>query len=548
MVLSTRVVIRDKSSYLFDYANSQLIGITREMERLLDSGHRLAQWSKTYSGSNLPLNLSKFEQWTGMSVKILSQSPSAAGKFELIPSKAEKTIVARVTLSQGRVLELTNPELNLSEDRLSDDFSLCVTDSEKKLIFSIERKEYKNDGGCLENLKDFEGNFEEGTRETRMKNHTYLISYRRMFERRALITSSVSKDVAFESAKDLLIQSIWLGLTFLFFSLGITLLILRAITNRIDGLVHYAGEFSQGRFDSGLSPDENQDEISRLSAAFEFMRIKIRSLLVETASKARMEKELEAAEWVQKQFFPAPQKQNSILTIHHTSFSSSECGGDIWQYRKIANRTYFIFGDITGHGMPAALITAVVYGAFNATMNSLEGSKNDEVVSENLLKVAENLNQTIFSSTQGITGLSCLIGVVDEITGECIIHHYAHPPFLTWDPSESRIHLKAARPSSLLGTDQTPRPSITNFNFGESERIILLSDGLFEVREVDGKRFNKKEFIRRLESSTKSGAHAADLLAITEREAREFFGSNQPDDITAVIIENRITPDRNSKH
>jgi sigma-B regulation protein RsbU (phosphoserine phosphatase) len=425
----------------------------------------------------------------------------------------------------------------LSPDRLSEDFSLCVTDAEKKPIFTIERSGYRKDGGCEEGLKNFEASFDEGTREIRQNNRSYLLSYRRILDGRALITSSVSKDVAFESARVLLFQSISLGLTFLFFSLGFTLIILRAITNRIDELVHFAGEFSEGRFESALKSDKNQDEISRLSHAFEFMRVKIRTLLIETASKARMEKELEAAEWVQKQFFPASPARSTSLTIHHTSFSSSECGGDLWQFRQCGERMYFIFGDITGHGMPAALITAVVYGSFNATLNDLESGMLGASVNEDLLLIAKNLNHTVFSAAKGSTGLSCLIGVIEEKSGVCTIHHYAHPPYLTWSETESKLSVCSARPSSLLGSDFQPAPTMTQTALGDSGKIFFLSDGLFETRELDGKRFNKKNFYRKFEESIKSGVDSSEFLASTEKEAREFFGKNQPDDITAVILE-----------
>jgi len=75
--------------------------------------------------------------------------------------------------------------------------------------------------------------------------------------------------------------------------------------------------------------------------------------------KARLELELETTAAVQKALFPKSLPEVSNLKFHTYFASATRAGGDWYGFMtKISGYLYILIGDVTGHGAPAALVTA----------------------------------------------------------------------------------------------------------------------------------------------------------------------------------------------
>ena len=75
--------------------------------------------------------------------------------------------------------------------------------------------------------------------------------------------------------------------------------------------------------------------------------------------KARLEKELEVAQLVQASFFPEDKIMTNAYELHSFYEPATECGGDWWGVIHLENKSIWMIADASGHGVPAALITAV---------------------------------------------------------------------------------------------------------------------------------------------------------------------------------------------
>ena len=124
---------------------------------------------------------------------------------------------------------------------------------------------------------------------------------------------------------------------------------------------------AEGNFETKVEIPSS-DEIGALSDSFNFMSDEITRFMGEMKEKARLENEVKVAQLVQSSFFP-----NDDITIGPVDISAfyqpaSECGGDWWGYVEDENVLVLIIADATGHGVPAALLTATA----NCSINTIK--------------------------------------------------------------------------------------------------------------------------------------------------------------------------------
>ena len=540
VILGSNLIIRDKTSYIFDYTASQADSVAKNLNLLLEPVSRFAVRAEEGGNQDIATQLLALKNLFGIESRELKRTSPEPQYIDLIRSSDQSGVDVVLHLSDGRVFSFTSNRLQLNEEQLAQDFNLCVTSpTKKRVLFGIERETFKKDGSCNLIAATVNPGFEQGTQEITINQRSYLLGYRGILGGNILVLSLVSKDVAFQSARSLIERSIVLGLALLFFALGITLILLKAITRRIDDLTLASREISKGNLDITLDETQaSRDEISVLSNTFLDMSRKIKMLISETATKARMEKELEAAEFVQKQFFPSGSFQDQRIKIKGVSKSASECGGDLWQFRKIGSRIYFVFGDVTGHGVPAALITASVFGAFTALMESVEShSIHLSSTEESLQHLGSTLNSAVTKSAKGATWFSCMIGIIDLDSGVMSYQNYSHPRPFFWEGASAEPESLKSAPSHPMGTEDVEIATIFTKPFPSGSRLVLYSDGLFDHRPTDQKALNKKEILPLIDSWVKSGIAPEQILENLMEQAREFFGSTPPDDVTLVLLE-----------
>ncbi|NDG83663.1 MAG: HAMP domain-containing protein [Proteobacteria bacterium] len=540
--LGSSLIIKDKTSYIYDYTASQADLVAKNLNSVLEPISKLALTAEATGNREISKSLRALKDLFNIQAEELPRTPPEPQYIDLIRSTHHLGVDIVLHLSNGRVFKMFSAENAVNEQQVAGDFNLCViSPATKRVLFGIERIPFQKDGSCKEVAQRVNPGFEQGTQEIELNHKEYLLGYRAIMGGNILVLSLVSRKLAFESARSLLERSGILGLALLFFALGIALIFLKAITKRIDDLTLASLEISKGNLDISLVESRSvRDELSVLSNTFLIMSRKIKDLLKESASKARMEKELEAAELVQKQFFPSTMFRDARIAIEGLSRSASECGGDIWQFRKIGKRIYFVFGDVTGHGVPAALITASIFGAFTAAMDSFEFESQSPAPPETALqKLSRILNSSILKAAKGETWFSCMVGIVDLEQDSLLYQNFAHPRPFFWENKEASPEGLESFPGAPLGSPEIDFAKIFHRPFKSDSRIVFYSDGLFDKRTQDSKSLRKREILSQLHAAFQSRLEIEQVLNQLMDEMTRFFGTTPPDDVTVVIIDRR---------
>lgn len=199
---------------------------------------------------------------------------------------------------------------------------------------------------------------------------------------------------------------------------------------------------------------------------------------------SRMEFELQTARTVQETLFPEVSEfTNHKISLAGSYQAASECGGDWWFYNTIGNRIFLWIGDVTGHGVSAALVTS----AARAAVSGIE--TNPTMTPSAALAI---LNKAVYDASKGHKYMSFCVVAIDLKTGLCTYSSAAHDlPYWIRTKENSSLNdlevipLPTANNSCLLGQEETTEFFEDTVQLKPGDRLFLYTDGVTElVNEV----------------------------------------------------------------
>jgi sigma-B regulation protein RsbU (phosphoserine phosphatase) len=393
------------------------------------------------------------------------------------------------------------------------------------------------------------GTFDSGVRDWSFGGREYIGGYQRLASQKLTVTSLISKETAFLAAKQLITRSLVLGLSILFLATGATLLSVRSLTRRLRELWQATQKVAEGDFTIRVDTKNSGDEVGGLAKSFNTMTDKIQELMIHTAQKARMEKELETAQAVQARFFPAKGFEHPSMRLSGRYLPVSECAGDWWHYSQIGPQLIVVVGDVTGHGVSAALVTAAAHTAFSLLTSQFLGRFKNGTMPEGVPidELIRSLNLAVLAAGSGQSTMTFVISIVNLETGKMVMSNASHPPMYIY-----------RRPLSMQN-DENPLPNFKSLmdgriaSLGEKAEIEIdthteqlkpgdilfwYTDGILEARPSDGAKLGKKDFLRLLahhsQGAVSDARGACDGIM---GDMTTFFndGTERPDDITLIV-------------
>jgi serine phosphatase RsbU (regulator of sigma subunit) len=256
----------------------------------------------------------------------------------------------------------------------------------------------------------------------------------------------------------------------------------------------------------------------------------------EVTEKARLRTEILAAESVQQTLLPHPA---DVEGVHVRTFSclASEIGGDWfgYYYAKESHRLFFFVGDVTGHGVPSAIISGVACGAVYACEKLLDDVSRRVSLSpeEQLLQVASSLNHVIFHTGRHVDRLMTMVFCcLDVSTGQLSVVNAGHPHPFVIRPMENKVENVVLR-GSRLGASLFPKWDVKTYELAPGDSVFLYSDGLLENATESGVEFSHHALRKYLEAHI----DADDMNAVVLNHCNELWGEKaiMPDDDVSLL-------------
>jgi len=376
------------------------------------------------------------------------------------------------------------------------------------------------------------------TEYSNSQGEKFLLAYAKIGEKNLILFSEISSDKAFLVTRKLAEKSLLFGLLLVALFILVSIGFSKKLTGPLKILYEATHRVSQGNFDIRIGI-KSRDEIGSLAESFTLMTQKIKTLLVETADKARMDKELETAKTVQDSLFPSKDYHSQNLQLASYYRPASECGGDWWGYLDLDDRFVLYIGDATGHGVPAALITAAVQSACTTLYTISQQKQHWDFSPDQILKI---LNRAVFEASRGKIKMTFFVGVYDFNTKALEYANASHDtplvllkPVLGQDLSRESIDVLDGNPGPALGQHPESDYKTHSYQFHEQDKLVIFTDGLTEGRNAKKDEWGEKRLIRTLFKGPQGNSE--ELKTLILGKSQEFFGSfPQEDDITLVVV------------
>lgn len=342
-------------------------------------------------------------------------------------------------------------------------------------------------------------------------------------------------------------SALW-GVLFLLIAAMISYFTAGTVTKNLRDLVGATRRIANGEFAYRLQP-YSRDEVAELGHSVNNMAARIQMLMKSEIEKVRFEKELETAKMVQSTFFPKKDVSSSHLTVTGNYQPATECGGDLWGHYSIKDGVELLFiADAMGHGVPAALVTAVAYAVCQSVANILQEKSTIDASPAALLK---RLNNVILDAVDGKISMTFFAAVFDFNSGQLTYANAGHnfPFIITANKDDSRLG-KATKKSEKaptasitltlqgtpLGVEKDGEYKEKQINLLPGDKIFFFTDGLIENHLTNTQPLGRKGL---LESVCMFGN--LDIAQIKDRTLAagvEIYGSdNLQDDVTIVVAE-----------
>lgn len=256
------------------------------------------------------------------------------------------------------------------------------------------------------------------------------------------------------------------------------------------------------------------------------------TLRLAEAQRAALEQEIVLARNVQSSMIP-PRGVHALPAARFAGVldSASLCGGDFWTYVDFGDQLVFFIGDVIGHGLGPAMVTAM---AKSCVETLYRGPFAALPTIEQLMR---GLNDVVFHATRGeysMTGCAIQVDTRRRTLTSCLAGHT--PPLLLTADGVQPLYDK---PSSALGVPAEEYVvDIQRRDYRPGDRLLLYTDGLTECTSAQQLPFGIGRLVRLLKRHATAGVQDT-LVTIRQAVQRHTAGTEHDDDITVVVAELR---------
>ncbi|MBT5346495.1 SpoIIE family protein phosphatase [bacterium] len=280
-----------------------------------------------------------------------------------------------------------------------------------------------------------------------------------------------------------------------------------------------------GYFDTKANVHTN-DELELLATDVNKMADDLNKATEDRIYKERVKKELEIASNIQERLLPQSLPEISGFEMSAIIIPAEEIGGDVYDVIQTENQhTYFYVGDVTGHGVPAALIAAISNALISANVSN-----------QNLIDLIDSLNEVLRLKTNPNFFITL---VLLKIINESQIQYVSagHEQIIIYRNSSRKTEVLDSG-GIAVGLFPGIKDKLTQhtIDMQKDDVLVIYSDGIPECWNESKETYG---FIRFQESLTKAAANhdTKQIQDLILNDIKEFAKSaRQQDDITLLVL------------
>jgi sigma-B regulation protein RsbU (phosphoserine phosphatase) len=304
------------------------------------------------------------------------------------------------------------------------------------------------------------------------------------------------------------------------------------LVSALDGMASKIGGLNLGADDMISKPFHAQEVMAKVESAFRIIgmqkEIKRQNLEL-TRYQERMTAELALAAKLQLGLLPGLPGQAPGLRYTHRYLPAEGIGGDIYAILPLADRSVaFMIADVSGHGVTAALISAMIKTFFESQVRFGRGP----------LAWAQAMNRDLARSTLSEQFATAFLARLDPFGNTMHYVSAGHPAPLRIHQGAAggRKHLSILSGKGfMLGIEEGLPFTEQVSPFEPGDRLVFYTDGLVEAERDDKQYLGEQGLLEICVDLPGPTDEAADRIL----EKALAFNQSTPflDDVTLVLLD-----------
>lgn len=247
-------------------------------------------------------------------------------------------------------------------------------------------------------------------------------------------------------------------------------------------------------------------------------------LHADSLEKARLEKDVEIARRIQQHLLPPVPRDLPGVDLALRYVAAERASGDTYDIVPLRDgRLAVMIGDVTGHGVGAALLTHAAQAALRSYLETLDDPS----------EVITRLNNRLVASVETGNFMSLLLAIVDPRARTLQYVNAGHPGLIVAGRSGVRAMDKTGMVLGVVGGQDYTMSEAVEFQAGDL--LFLHTDGVDEAHAPSRETFGEKRLhslLGRLRDRS-----AEQVLAEVEGELRRYVaGKPFEDDLTMIAV------------
>ena len=266
----------------------------------------------------------------------------------------------------------------------------------------------------------------------------------------------------------------------------------------------------------------------RMIIQYALMKQKFKKLQV---AHKRVLAAMKKAKLYQQQMMPKAPKDLPNLEFGTLYKPAEQVSGDFYDFIELNhNRWAVAIGDSAGHGIAPALIMTVTKKLLSVFIR--EGASISEAMRKTNYYITQNIPPATF--------ITAVAGEIDLAQATFSFVRAGHPAIILYNPKERGEEPIMHSPNGMaLGMDPgrlfNTTLEETKIKLIPGDLIIMYSDGVFEISDMNHKRFGMKRFLSLIKDF--GNGTVSFLIRKINNSLQEFrAGSIQDDDVSVICL------------